>query len=60
MDQITEDMMDAFDKLFEECGCSGDKNTTNVMGNIVRRAANEMSNDKKAALGKKAVRKSTV
>ena len=69
MDKITEEMFEAFDKLFVDEAACGDCNavalttpakTTNVAGNLARRAANDMSNDKKAALGKKAVKKSTV
>ncbi len=62
---VTEEMMNAFDALFLECGCAGncgcgDKNTTNVMGNIARRGLNQMSGDKKVALSKKALKKSQV
>ena len=45
---------EAFDKLWEECGCPHSK-TTNVKGNVARRALNKTSNDKKAKMAAKAI-----
>ena len=70
MDDILTQMDEAFDKLWEECECSKKKHpsvvvmpslenspigTTNVKGNIARRALNSASNDKKVSMAKKAI-----
>jgi hypothetical protein len=52
MEDIYEQLDDAFDKLWEECGCSHSK-TTNVKGNLARRALNDASNEKKVKMAKK-------
>jgi hypothetical protein len=54
MEDIYEQLDDAFDKLWEECGCSHSK-TTNVKGNLARRALNDASNEKKVKMAKKAI-----
>ncbi len=59
MEDIYGQLDDAFDKLWEECGCPH-KKTTNVKGNLARRARNsEIDNDAKAAKAKKAIEPST-
>ena len=55
MEDIYEQLDDAFDKLWEECGCPHSK-TTNVKGNLARRALNDASNEKKVKMAKKAVK----
>ncbi len=54
MEDIYAQLDEAFDKLWEECGCPHSK-TTNVKGNLARRALNKASNDKKAKMAKKAI-----
>ena len=54
MEDIYEQLDDAFDKLWEECGCSHSK-TTNVKGNLARRDLNDASNEKKDKMAKKAI-----
>ena len=54
MEDLYEQLDDAFDKLWEECGCSHSK-TTNVKGNLARRALNDASNEKKVKMAKKAI-----
>ena len=58
MEDIYEQLDDAFDKLWEECGCSHG-NTTNVKGNMARRALNAATNEKKVKLARKAVKPAT-
>ena len=48
-------MDEAFDKLWEECGCPHSK-TTNVKGNLARRAANVASNETKVKAARKKIR----
>ena len=55
MEDIYEQLDDAFDKLWEECGCPH-SNTTNVKGNLERRKFNKLSNTKKAEQAEKAIK----
>ena len=57
MEDIYAQLDEAFDKLWEESGCSS--KTTNVKGNLARRALNKTSNDKKAKLAAKAIEPAT-
>ena len=54
MEDIYSQLDEAFDKLWEECGCPH-ANTTNVKGNKARRALNSASNDKKVKMAQKAI-----
>ena len=54
MEDIYASMDEAFDKLWEECGCSHSK-TTNVKGNLARRAANVASNETKVKAARKKI-----
>ena len=54
MEDIHAQLDEAFDKLWEECGCPHAK-TTNVKGNLARRALNSASNEKKVKMAKKAI-----
>ena len=54
MEDIHTQLDEAFDKLWEECGCPHGK-TTNVKGNLARRALNKTSNDKKVKMARKAI-----
>ncbi len=74
MEDIYSQLDEAFDKLWEECGCSHkDKekkekkavavvdmgNTTNVKGNAKRREFNKLPNDKKADMAKEVIEPAT-
>ena len=60
MDDIYAHMDEAFDRLWEECGCPHSKDkTTNVMGNLARRAYNSASNETKIKTARKAVKPAT-
>ena len=54
MEDLYAQMDDAFDRLWEECGCAH-KDTTNVEGNLVRRAANAASNETKVKAARKRI-----
>ena len=54
MEDIYTQMDEAFDKLWEECGCPHSK-TTNVKGNLVRRMANDASNETKVKAARKKI-----
>jgi hypothetical protein len=56
MEDIYAQMDEAFDKLWEECGCPHSKDkTTNVKGNLARRALNDASNEKKIKMARKTI-----
>ena len=74
MEDIYSQLDEAFDKLWEECGCPHkDKekkekkavavvdmgNTTNVKGNLKRREFNKLPNEKKADMAKEVIEPST-
>ena len=54
MEDIYAQMDEAFDKLWEECGCPH-SNTKNVKGNLKKREFNKLSNDKKADMAKEVI-----
>ena len=70
MDDFYTQLDEAYDKLWEECGCPHAKkedkkkekvvvvstgNTTNVEGNKKRRELNKLDNDKKADMAKEVI-----
>ncbi len=54
MEDVYAQMDEAFDKLWEECGCPHSK-TSNVKGNLARRAYNNASNETKVKAAKKTI-----
>ena len=58
MEDIYAQLDDAFDKLWEECGCPH-SNTQNVKGNKKKREFNKLSNDKKADMAKEVIEPAT-
>lgn len=75
MEDIYSQLDEAFDKLWEECGCKHSKddkkkekkavavvdmgNTTNVKGNLKRREFNKLPNEKKADMAKEVIEPAT-
>ena len=75
MEDIYSQLDEAFDKLWEECGCKHSKEdkkkekkavavvdmgkTTNVKGNLKRREFNKLPNEKKAEMAKEVIEPST-
>ena len=60
MKDVYSELDEAFDKLWEECGCPHAKDkTTNVKGNKKKREFNKLSNDKKADMAKEVIEPAT-
>lgn len=56
MEDIYSQLDEAFDKLWEECGCPhSPAGTTNVKGNKARRALNKASNETKVKMARKVI-----
>ncbi len=58
MEDVYAQMDEAFDKLWEECGCPHSK-TTDVKGNIAARVYNKADQDTKVKAAKAAVKPAT-